>query len=143
MKNSTLCTIFNVQQQNENTWKTVTPFLDQDAICHDIAQANFRSKLDMTDAYEQMHIRPKDVCTMTFSMIFSTFQSQVMQMGDCNAPSTFRQLMITIFQEFLRRFVHVYLDNINALSHNRAYRAHKESAPVTQRVTVLSIKVKT
>ena len=45
-------------------------------------------------------------------MIFSTFQSWVMRMGDCNAPSTFQQLMTTIFQDFLRRFVHVYLDDI-------------------------------
>ena len=35
-----------------------------------------------------------------------------MQMGDCNAPSTFQQLMTTVFQEFLGRFVHVYLDDI-------------------------------
>ena len=35
-----------------------------------------------------------------------------MQMGDCNAPSTFQQLMTAIFRDFLRRFVHVYLDNI-------------------------------
>ena len=66
----------------------------------------------MTEAYEQMHIRPEDVRKMTFSTIFSTFQSQVMQMGDCNAPSTFQQLMTAIFQDFLRRFVHVYLDDI-------------------------------
>ena len=36
-KNSTLRTVFDLQQQNENTWKDVTPFPDQDAICHDIA----------------------------------------------------------------------------------------------------------
>ena len=36
-KNGTLRTIFNLQQQNENTWKDVTPFPDQDAIHHDIA----------------------------------------------------------------------------------------------------------
>ena len=35
-KNSTLRTVFDLQQQNENTWKDVTPFPDQDAICHDI-----------------------------------------------------------------------------------------------------------
>ena len=35
-----------------------------------------------------------------------------MQMGDCNAPSTFQWLMTAIFQDFLGRFVHVYLDNI-------------------------------
>ena len=111
-KNSTLRTIFNLQQQNENTWKDVTPFPDQDTICHDIAQATFRSKLDMTEAYEQMCIRQEDVGKMTFSTIFSMFQSQVMQMGDCNAPSTFQQLMTAIFRDFLGRFVHVYLDDI-------------------------------
>ena len=78
-------------------WKDVTPFPDQDAICHDIVQAKFRSKLDMTEAYEQTHIRPEDVGKMTFSTIFSTFQSRVMQIGDCNAPSTFQQLMTAIF----------------------------------------------
>ena len=50
--NSTLRTVFDLRQQNENTWKDITPFPDQDAIHHDIAQAKFRSKLDMTEAYE-------------------------------------------------------------------------------------------
>ena len=54
----------------------------------------------MTEAYEKMHIRPEDVCKMTFSTIFSTFQSQVMQMGDCNASSTFQQMMTAIFKNF-------------------------------------------
>ena len=66
----------------------------------------------MTEAYEQMHIRPEDVGKTRFSTIFGMFQSQVMQMGDCNAPSTFQWSMTAIFQDFLRRFVHVYLDDI-------------------------------
>ena len=33
-------------------------------------------------------------------------------MGDCNEPSTFQWLMTAIFWDFLRRFIHVYLDNI-------------------------------
>ena len=111
-KNSTLRTVFDLRQQNKNTWKDVTPFPDQDAICHDIARAKFRSKLDMTEAYEQTCIRPEDVRKMTFSTIFGTFQSQVMQMGDCNAPSTFQWLMTAIFRDFLGRFVHIYLDDI-------------------------------
>ena len=117
-KNSTLRTVFDLRQQNENTWKNVTPFPDQDTIHHDIAQAKFRSKLDMTEAYEQMRIRPEDIRKTTFSTIFGMFQSQVMQMGDCNAPSTFQQLMTAIFQDFLRRFVHVYLDDIFIYSQN-------------------------
>ena len=66
----------------------------------------------MTEAYEQMCIRTEDVCKMTFSTIFGTVQSQVMQMGDCNAPTTCPWLMTAVFREFLGRFVHVYLDNI-------------------------------
>ena len=74
-KNSTLRTVFDLRQQNKNTWKNVTPFPDQDAIRHDIARATFRSKLDMTEAYEQTRIRPEDVGKTTFSTIFGTFQS--------------------------------------------------------------------
>ena len=49
-KIGTLRTMFDLQQQNENMWKDVTPFPDQDAIHHDIPRAKFRSKLDMTEA---------------------------------------------------------------------------------------------
>ena len=74
-KNGTLHTIFDLRQQNDNTWKDVTPFPEQDVIRHDIACAQFRSKLDMTEADEQTCIKPEDVCKTTFSTIFSTFQS--------------------------------------------------------------------
>ena len=35
-----------------------------------------------------------------------------MQQGDCNAPSTFQQLMTALFRNYTAQFVHVYLDNI-------------------------------
>ena len=123
-KNGTLRTIFDLRQQNENTRKDVTPFPDQDTIRHDIVRATFRSKLDMTEAYEQTRIRPEDVRKTTFSTIFGTFQSQVMQMGDCNVPSTFQRLMTAIFQDFLGRFVHVYLDGI--FIYSQSIREHIE-----------------
>ena len=36
-KNGTLRTMFDLQQENENMWKDVTPFPDQDSIHHNIA----------------------------------------------------------------------------------------------------------
>ena len=75
-KNGTLRTIFDLRQQNENTLKDVTPFPDQDAIHHDIAQATFRSKLDMTEAYQQMRIRPEDVGKTTFSQYSAHFRAE-------------------------------------------------------------------
>ena len=47
-----------------------------------------------------------------------------MQMGDCNAPSTIQQLMTAIFQDFLGRFVHVYLDDI--FIYSQSIREHIE-----------------
>ena len=88
-----LRTVFDLRQQNENTVKDVTPFPDQDNIRNDVARAPFRSKLDLTEAYEQVRILEKDVGKTAFSTIFGTFESLVMQQGDCNAPSTFQCLM--------------------------------------------------
>ena len=74
-KNGTLRTVFDLRQQNDNTWKDVTLFPEQDAIRHNVAHAKFRSKLDMTEAYEQTRIKPEDVRKTTFSTIFGTSQS--------------------------------------------------------------------
>ena len=45
-------------------------------------------------------------------------------MGDCSAPSTFQRLMTAIFQDFLGRFVHVYLDDI--FIYSQSIREHIE-----------------
>ena len=76
------------------------------------AHATDRSKLDMSEVYEQIRIRNKDIPKTAFATIFGTFMSRVMQQGDCNAPSTFQRLMTSVFHNFVARFVHVYLDNI-------------------------------
>jgi hypothetical protein len=107
-----LRTVFDLRQQNENTIKDVTPFLDQDTIRHDMARAKYRLKLGLTEAYEQICIEPKDVPKMAFSTIVGTFVSNVLQMGDMNGPSTCQHLMVHIFRELIRRCAHVYMDNI-------------------------------
>ena len=53
----------------------------------------------MSEAYEQIHIVPEHIHKTVFATVLGTFGSQVMQMGDCNAPSTFQQLMTAIFRE--------------------------------------------
>ena len=92
--------------------KDVTPFPDQDIICNDMARVVYRSKLNMSEVYEQICIIPEHIHKTAFATVLGTFRSQVMQMGDCNAPFTFQQLMTAIFQDCISRFVHVYLDDI-------------------------------
>jgi hypothetical protein len=77
--------------------KDVTPLPDQDLIHLDMARAKIRSKIDFSDAYEQIHIQPDDVHKTSFMTVYGTFISNVMQQGDCNAASTFQRAMNHIF----------------------------------------------
>ncbi|KAG6875884.1 hypothetical protein C0992_001897 [Termitomyces sp. T32_za158] len=54
-KDGTLQTALDAQQHNDNTVKDVTPLLDQEVICKDVAKAKYRSKIDLTDAYKQAY----------------------------------------------------------------------------------------
>jgi hypothetical protein len=98
-KDGSLRTAINLRKRNDNTHKDVTPFPDQEQVRHDVARAAFQSKIDMSDAYEQIHIDPKDVWKTAFASIYGTFLSLTMQIGDCNAPATFQKLMTLIFQD--------------------------------------------
>ncbi len=111
-KDGGLRTVVDLRLRNENTVKDVTPFPDQDQIRHDVARAKYRSKFDMSDAYEQTRIEEQDVWKTSFATVYGTFLSNVTQQGDCNAPSTFQRLMTRIFREKIGVFIHVYLDDI-------------------------------
>ena len=45
-----------MQQRNDNTVKNVTHLPDQEVIQEDVAQARYQSKIDLSNAYEQVHI---------------------------------------------------------------------------------------
>ena len=46
-KNGRLRTVVDARKRNENTFKDVTPFPDQDQIRMDVARAKYRTKIDM------------------------------------------------------------------------------------------------
>ena len=57
-KTGKLRTVIDCRQHNDNTVKDVTPFPYQDQIRMDVARANYRSKIDLSNAYEQVRIEP-------------------------------------------------------------------------------------
>jgi len=111
-KTGKLRTVIDCRKRNDNTVKDVTPFPDQDQIRMDVMRARYRSKIDLSNAYEQVRVEPEDDKKTAFSTIFGTFLSQVMQQGDCNAPATFQRLMTVVLREYIGQFVHVYLNDI-------------------------------
>lgn len=115
-KNNKLRTVVDCRKRNDNTVKDLTPFPDQDQIRMDVAKAKYRTKIDMSDAYEQIRVEDDDVWKTAFATTMGTFVSLVMQQGDCNAPATFQRLMTHVFRDFIGDFVHVYLDDIFVFS---------------------------
>ena len=111
-KTGKLRTMIDCRKRNDNMVKDVTPFPDQDQIRMDITRARYRSKIDLSNMYEQVHVEPEDIKKTAFSTIFGTFLSQVMQQGDCNAPATFQRLMTVVLREYIGQFIHVYLNDI-------------------------------
>jgi hypothetical protein len=111
-KDKHLRTVIDARQRNDNTIKDVTPLPDQEVIREDVARAKIRSKIDLSDAYEQVRVRTEDIDKTAFATIAGTFISHIMQQGDCNAPATFQRMMTSIFRDAIGRFMHVYLDDI-------------------------------
>jgi hypothetical protein len=119
-----LCTVIDEHKCNDNTEKDVTPSPNQEQICNDVAQGKYQTMINMSNTYEQICVEPQDVWKTVFATIYGTFVSHTMQQGNCNSPATFQRLMTIIFQDFIGRFVHVYLDDI--FVYGDSIEEHKE-----------------
>jgi hypothetical protein len=124
-KNGTLRTVVDARLRNANTFLDVTPLPDLDMIRDRFARAKFRSKIDMTNAYEQICIVPEDVWKTLFAFSLGTFESLTLQQGDCNGPSTFQRLMTWVFCTKLGTWVFVYIDDIFVFTNS--FEEHEEA----------------
>ncbi|GJE92037.1 polyprotein [Phanerochaete sordida] len=142
-KDGGLRTVVDCRRRNDNTVKDVTPFPDQEQIRMDVARAPFRSKIDLSDAYEQIRVEPADVGKTAFATVYGTMLSNVMQQGDCNGPATFQRLMTHVFRDYIGIFVHVYLDDIFIYSDSAEdHERHLRTVFETLRENHLFLKAK-
>jgi hypothetical protein len=111
-KDGTLRTVVDCRQRNDNTVKDLTPFPDQDQVRHAVARAKYRSKIDLSNAFEQLRVMPEDVFKTVFATIYGCFVSHVLQQGDCNGPSSFQRLMNWILRDAIGLFVFVFIDDL-------------------------------
>ena len=76
------------------------------------ARKRFRTALDLKSAYEQIHIVPEHIERLTVTTPDGNMVSQVIQIGDCNAPAMYQALMNHLFSSYIGRFMDIYLDDI-------------------------------
>ena len=77
-----------------------------------MAHHKYWSKIDMTDAYEQIRIEPDCIQHTGFSMPYRMFKSNVMQQGDCNAPSMFQWVLTWVLHDQIGMDIHAWFYDI-------------------------------
>src|SRR6266581_7095042 len=89
-KDSSLRTVIDARNHNANMILDVTPMPDMRSIMDSLARNSYQSKIDMTDAYKQIHVELDCIPCTAFATPWGMYVSNMLQQGECNGPSTFQ-----------------------------------------------------
>src|SRR5919205_3717079 len=93
-----------------------------DSLLESFREANWFSGIDLASGYWQVEMSRTDREKTAFIVEQGLYEFNVMPFGLSNAPGTFQHLMNHVLQDFLGKFVAVYLDDIIIFSNS--YEQH-------------------
>jgi hypothetical protein len=123
-KDGTLRLCIDYRQLNKVTIKKKYPLPRINDMFDQVRGANIFSKLDLRSRHHQVRIKDPDINKTTFRTIYGHYKFVVIPFGLTNAPATFMSLMNSIFNQYLDKFVVVFIDDI--LVYSKIEEEHDE-----------------
>jgi len=101
----------NYKKLKKYTRKYPFPLHFIDQMLDRLAGKEFYYFLDRYYGYNQIVIAPKDQQNTSFTCPYDTFTFRRMQLGLCNAPTTFQRCMMSLVYDFIEKSIQVFLDD--------------------------------
>jgi hypothetical protein len=108
----TLRLCIDFKHLNKVTVKNKYPLPRIDDLFDQLKDAKIFSKIDLRLGYHQVRIKEEHISKTSFRTMYGHYEFTVVPFGLSNAPVVFMCLMNGDFQEYLNKFVIVFLDDI-------------------------------
>ena len=126
---------------NKATIKNKYPLPHIHDLFDQLAGSKVFSKIDLRLGYHQLKIKEEDIPKTAFRTRYGHYEFLVMSFGLTNAPAAFMDLMHRVFNDYLDKFVIVFIDDILIYSKNEEeHEAHLRQ--VLQRLSVEKLYAK-